>query len=129
MGRIKKSDIEERQKFLTIYTEFNRWLESIGFRQGHYWNESSTNLDVNYWTDEKDKLYVDCLHGVEHYVNDTLELNIRILRDRNTHTIYEIAGAMQRTIGIPLEEYKQGLLTYCTGIKNEKLKKLEKLPF
>lgn len=121
---MSKSKIQKRQEFLDVYNEFDKWLEKMGFRSGHHWRESTSHLDYNYWSRE-----IDSLHGVEHYLNDILQLSIRFLRERNNHGFYLTAEMAQRSGLIPIEEFKELILTQCLEIKTNKLRELQNLNF
>ena len=121
---ITSNDLKERQKFLDVYTEFNDWLSTIGFRRGHYWTESTTSSDYHYSMYDK---YIDALYGVEHYVHDILKFDIRILRDRNEHKILFVGNAYTFSEVYSLENAKQEILNELRTIRDTKLKELETL--
>ncbi len=123
---MKKKEIKERQKFLDVYSEFDKWLTGIGFRTGHYWKESATPYDCHYSHYNE---IIDSLYSVEHFILDALNLSIRFLRDRNVHKFIIVAGGT--IIGgfhsevISLEEMKTVIIKSITELKNKKLKELE----
>lgn len=111
----------ERQRFLDVYAEFNKWLNSLGFRHGHYWKESTTPLDFHWSHYDKD---IDSLYSVECYVHDTLKLSIRFLRDRNEHKFMFVGemGAASTTYSIG--ETKELILLEVRRLRDEQLSKL-----
>lgn len=117
----QKKTIKDRQKFLDVYSEFDDWLKTLGFRSGHYWKESASHLDINYWKD------IDSLRSVEHYINDALQLSLRFLRYRNEHSFHIISGFMLLGVKMNLEEMKEHILATCKEIKNKKLKELDSI--
>lgn len=120
----EKIKILERDKFLSVYDEFNKWLKSLGFRQGHYWRESSTPMDYNFSHYDK---YIDGLHGVEHYILDCLDFNIRFLRDRYEHRfmIVGVNGNHSKTFNI--EKFKEFIKNKVIEMRDKKLSELETL--
>ena len=129
MKTSKKKELEQeiailkRTEFLNVYSEFNKWLFSIGFREGHYWNESSTSSDVHYSHYDK---FIDSLYSVEHYVHDTLKLSIRFMRDRYEHKFMFVGmGLFGGYSAIyTLEQTKELILNKAKEIKAEKLSEL-----
>lgn len=119
-----KKEISEREKFLLVYSEFTQWIYSIGFREGHYVNESATSLDVYYKSYEK---YIDALYGVEHYVNDILKISIRLLRDKHTHKIMFVNGIKALSGEYSIDEAKKSILTQSRLVKEVKLAELMSL--
>ena len=118
---MKKQEIQQRQQFLDIYTSFNEWLRGLGFRTGHYWKESATALDYNYWND------IDSLYGVEHYINDTLNLAVRFLRCRDKHCFFIVNGLMVLSDKLNLNEMRSHILLVCQNEKERKIKEIENL--
>lgn len=114
----KNTEIESRQLFIDAYTNFDKWLLSIGFRNGHYWEEASTESDYNYsYYDE----HINSFYGVECYVQDTLELTIRFIRDRYEHKIMFIKNTPTT---YSLDEAKEYILADFRKIRDEKTAKL-----
>jgi hypothetical protein len=74
-------EILERQIFLDVYTEFDRWLLLLGFRSP---NTKESMGHLNYHWGHYDK-HIDSLYSVECYFHDTLKLSIHFLRDRHEH--------------------------------------------
>ena len=121
MTKVKKiKEIEERQKFIDVYTEFNNWLHSLGFKSKH----TCTYMDVNYgWYDD----CVDSLYGVEHYVHNILKLSIRFLRYRNEHKFLFVGGGYTFSTVYSLEETKKLILKNVRTLRDTKLKELNTL--
>lgn len=115
----------ERQKFLDIYNEFDRWLLSLGFRQGHYYKESSTAMDYNYSHYEK---YIDSLYSIEHYIHDCLKLSIRFIRDRYEHKFMFVGDFGSHSETHTLKETKEVILIECRTLKAYMLEKYNALP-
>ena len=127
MKTSKKKELEQeivilkRTEFLNVYSEFNKWLLSIGFREGHYWNENSIS---NYHWSHYDEL-ISPMHGVEHYVNDPLEYSIYFMRDRNKHLIMFVGGLFGGHSALySIEQTKELILNKAKEIKAEKLSEL-----
>jgi hypothetical protein len=120
-----KNEILERKKFLDIYIEFNTWLSSLGFRQGHFWKESTTAMDCHYSHYEK---YIDSLYSVEHYVHDGVKLSIRFLRDRYEHKFMFVGELGSYSETHTLEEMKEIILIECRTLKAYILEKYNALP-
>lgn len=119
-------EILERQRFLDVYSEFNKWLYSLGFRQGHYWKESATLSDYHWSHYDKD---IDSLHSVECYVHDVLKLEIRFLRDRHEHKFMFVGGMGSTSIIYTIDQMKELILNDVKELKNEQLSKLNSLYF
>lgn len=114
-------EILERQKFLDVYSEFTKWLYSLGFRQGHYWKESATPNDYHYSHYNK---HIDALYSVEHYVHDVLGLSIRFLRDRYEHKFMFIGDIGLYSETYTIEETKELILNDVRRLRDEQLSKL-----
>jgi hypothetical protein len=122
--QLKQMEINERLRFLDVYSEFNTWLRFIGFRTGHYWNESSTHMDVHYsyYSD-----VIDSLHSVEHYVHDILKFSIRFLRDRNKHYFVVVGEGYSYSEPLTIDQFKEEILNNLKKIKDHKLSELNSL--
>jgi len=85
-----KREVEflKREAFLDLYTDFNIWLDSIGFRVARY-DESDIS---SYHYSHYDK-FIDSLYGVENYLHNTLKLRLTFMRDRYEHK-YMIVDVM-----------------------------------
>lgn len=120
----KSSETLEREKFLNVYSDFSNWLFSLGFRQGHFWKESSASADYNYSHYEN---HIKSLYGVEHYVHDVLRLSIRFLRDKHEHKIMFVCilGSYSKTYTI--EEAKDLILSDVRKLRDEKIEELNAL--
>lgn len=123
-AKSKKEEIAVRQKFLDVYTQFNNWLREIGFRQGHYWKESSTISDCHYVHYNE---HIDSLHSVEHYVHDAVNLSIRFLRDRYEHKIMFVGGMGSYSDVLTLDQAKAQILMDVKRLRDEKLAELKPL--
>lgn len=119
-----KKEISEREKFLLVYSKFTQWIYGIGFRNGHYWDESATALDIYYRCYEQ---YIDALYSVEHYLHDVLKISIRFLRDRHTHKIMFVNGIRELSKAYTIEEAKEAILTQSRQVKEAKLAELMSL--
>lgn len=119
----KTNEILERKKFLDVYTEFNKWLHSLGFRCANS-KERGTHLDFH-WSHYD--CQVDSLYSVECYFHDTLKLSIRFLRDRNEHKIMFVGemGSYSETSNI--DETKELILIQVRELRDEQLSKLSVL--
>ena len=117
---MNKKDIEKREEFLQVYSDFDRWLKSIGFCAKH--SNTPDDCFSSFYLD-----YVDPLYGVEHYTNDVLRASVRFCRDINTHTFIIIPMFGICSDKTSLEDLKSGLLKTCVFAKTEKLKELNNL--
>lgn len=126
----KKSELEreveilKREKFLNVYSEFTKWIYSLGFRSGHYINESSTINDYHWSHYEK---HIDALYSVEHYIHDVLQLSIRFLRGRHKHEFMFVGEYGSFSEVVTLEQAKEIILTDVRVLRDEQLSKLNKL--
>lgn len=126
-----KKELEEeiqilnRLTFLKVYEEFNDWLNLIGFKPGHYWNDCTTAMDCHYSHYDK---HIDSLFGVECYVHDILDFKIRFLRDRNEHKFIMVLGLMgTHSETVSLEEMKKVIFAQVSNLKEEKLEMLNSI--
>lgn len=109
--------ISERQRFLDVYDNFNEWLRYLQFKQG----DGGTELDCNYWHE------IDTIYGVEHYMNNALNISLRFMRERNKHIFYIICGPFIRSYPLTIDEMKIEVMKDVRSIKDEKLKELSKI--
>lgn len=116
-------EILERQKFLDVYTEFDRWLLSLGFRDV---NTKESMGHLNYHWGHYDE-HINSLYSVECYLHDTLKLSIYFLRDRYEHKIMFIGemGSYSKTSTI--DETKELILIQVRKLRDEQLSKLSVL--
>lgn len=112
---------EERQKFLDVYADFDRWLFSLGFRSGNY-KESSNHLAYNYSHYEKN---INSLYGVEVYINEVLNLALYFNRDRYEHKFMFVGEMGMHSEILSLVEMMDSISKNCRKLKEEKLKELE----
>ena len=114
--------ILERKQFLDVYSKFDEWLCSIGFRNGCF--EQGSYYD--YHCSHYDK-YIDSLYSVELYLHDTLKLSIRFMRDRNIHKMMFVGemGSCSETYNI--SEMKELILIEVRKLRDEQLSKLSAL--
>lgn len=113
----------KREKFLEVYSDFTRWMYSLGFRTGKV-EESSTLEDYNYSHYDN---YVDSLYGVELYIQDTLNLSIRFLRDRYEHKFLFTGGIGSHSDVCTLEHAKEIILNEVRSLRDEQMSKLKEL--
>ena len=120
---LKKSlEFQIRMEFLSVYTEFDKWLSLYNFKSMH----SNTTSDYLYSHYSQS---IKTLYGVEHYKNDFLRISIRFLRDKDKHVfmfvgdigsyseVYEIEefkNILKKQIEESLTEIKNNLLYYET---------------
>jgi hypothetical protein len=116
-------EILERQRFLDVYTEFDRWLLSLGFRSA---NTKESMEHLNYHWRHYDK-HIDSLYSVECYLHDTLKLSIHFLRDRYEHKFMFVGemGSFSETTNI--EQTKELILIEVRKLRDEYLTKLSAL--
>lgn len=121
---MKEEKFDIRMEFLNKYNEIDLFLESLGFRTGHYWKENSTVNDYLY---EEYRKNIDPLYGIEHYIHDVLNLSIRFIRDRNEHRIMFVVDIMGLSDSYSLDEAKDLILNQVRELKNEKLNELNSI--
>jgi hypothetical protein len=97
-------EILERQRFLDVYTEFDRWLLSFGFRSA---NTKESMEHLNYHWVHYDK-HIDSLYSVECYLHDTLKLSIHFLRDRYEHKFIKLRKSYEETNNEKRQDGKSG---------------------
>lgn len=118
---MNKSEIKDRQQFIDVYTEFDKWLSSIGFSTVN----TSTHSDYHY---EVYNELIDPMYGVEHYQNEILTISIRFLRDRNEHKFIIVTGVLaQHSELLTIDAIKELILGQSIEVKKAKLKELESL--
>jgi hypothetical protein len=115
------NEIKERQKFLDIYNDFDKWLHSLGFRSGNY-RESSNHLAYNYSHYNKK---IDSLYGVEVYINEVLNLVLYFNRDRYEHKFMFVGEMGMYSEILSLVEMMDCISKDCRKLKEEILKELE----
>lgn len=115
------NEIKERQKFLDIYNDFDKWLRSLGFRSGNY-KESSNHLAYNYSHYNKK---IDSLYGVEVYINEVLNLALYFNRDRYEHKFMFVGEMGMHSDTLSLVEMMDSISKDCRALKEQKLKELE----
>lgn len=115
-------EILERKQFLDVYSKFDEWLCSIGFRNGCF--EQGSYYDYHWSHYDK---YIDSLYSVELYLHDTLKLSIRFMRDRNIHKMMFVGemGSCSETYNI--SEMKELILIEVRKLRDEQLSKLSAL--
>lgn len=111
----------ERKTFLNVYFDFDVWLNTLGFRSGAYYRESSTVLDYHWSHYEKS---ICSLNSVEHYVHDTLKLSIRFLRDRYEHKFMFVGQMGTTTNVLSITKTKELVLGQVRNLRDEQLAKL-----
>ena len=116
-------EILERQKFLDIYSEFDRWLLSLGFRSA---NTQESMGHLNYHWGHYDK-HITSLYSVENYLHETLKLSIHFLRDRYEHKIMFIGEMGSYSETTTIEQTKELILIEVRKLRDEQLSKLSAL--
>jgi hypothetical protein len=118
-----KKELEIRQRFLDVYSEFNKWLYSLGFRSANT-KEGMGHLSYHYGHYDK---HIDSLWSVENYLHDTLKLSIHFLRDRHEHKFMFVGemGSFSSTYNI--EQTKELILNDVRRLRDEELAKLSAL--
>lgn len=116
-------EILERQKFLDVYTEFDRWLLSLGFRSA---NTKESMGHLNYHWGHYDE-HINSLYSVECYLHDTLKLSIYFLRDRYVHKIMFIGEIGSYSETTTIDETKELILIQVRKLRDEQLSKLSVL--
>jgi hypothetical protein len=116
-------EILERQRFLDVYTEFDRWLLLLGFRSA---NTKESMRHLNYHWAHYDK-HIDSLYSVEYYFHDTLKLSIHFLRDRNEHKFMFVREMGSCSEATNIEQTKKLILIEVRKLRDEQLTKLSAL--
>jgi hypothetical protein len=116
-------EILERQNFLDIYSEFDRWLLSLGFRSA---NTQESMGHLNYHWGHYDK-HITSLYSVENYLHETLKLSIHFLRDRYEHKIMFIGEMGSYSETTTIEQTKELILIEVRKLRDEQLSKLSAL--
>lgn len=114
---------KDRKEFLIIYSEFDKYLLSLGFRKSTY-NETSTFNDYHYSYYDN---YVSSLYGVECFKHDILQFSIRFLRDRYEHKFLLLFVEEKELTTTTIQESKEIILTIVRQLRDEKLLALNKL--
>lgn len=115
------NEIKERQKFIDIYNDFDKWLRSLGFRSGNY-RESSSYSAFNYSHYEEK---IKSLYGVEVYINEVLNLALYFTRDRYEHKFMFVGEMGMHSDTLSLVEMMDSVSKDCRALKDKKLKELE----
>lgn len=113
----KDTEKDDRKKFLMDYTQLDNRLHELGFKCV----KTNTADDYHY---SHYKQIIDDLYGVEHFVNETLNLSIRFLRDRNKHKIMIVGTVMQAGNVYTLKEADLFLTNWVKDQKNKLIEKL-----
>ncbi len=113
-------EILERQRFLNVYTKFDRWLLSLGFRSA---NIKEGMRHLNYHWGHYDK-HINSLYSVENYLHDTLKLSIHFLRDRYEHKIMFVGEMGSCSETTTIEQTKELILIEVRRLRDEQLSKL-----
>lgn len=75
--------IKERQEFLKVYTEFDKWLNHHDFIQVNTTDKSSP-IDYHYKHYDD---HIDSMYGVERFCQVSIKLELAFIRDKNKHSI------------------------------------------
>ena len=118
-----KTEISDRQKFIDVYNEFDKWLYSLGFRQPDF-KERSTPMDFHYSFYNK---YIDSLDSVECFKQYTLNLSIYFLRDRNEHKFMFVGSFFSHSEVMSIDKAKQEILKQVKELRDKLLKELNKI--
>lgn len=118
-----RKEFETKQKFIEVYSEFNKWLASLGFRRA---NTKETMSYLTYHYTHYDK-HINSLWGVENYIQDTLNMSIHFLRDRDEHKIMFVGELGSYSETFTIDEVKELILIQFKQIRDEQLSKLTAL--
>jgi len=115
-------EIIERQKFIDVYTEFDKWLISIGFK-----NKRTSNMEDYHYSTYNE--LITPMYSVEHYSNEFLMMSIRFLRDSYEHKFIIASGNPfgQHSTTMTIDEMKELILTQSIETRDQKIKELESL--
>lgn len=119
-----KKELKTRMEFIEKYSEFDKWVLSLGFRNP----KGRETMDVSNYHYSFYNEYIDDMYSVENYLHDVLKLSITFLRDRNEHkfmVVGGIFGGVSETMSI--DEFKNFILGQFRTIRDNKMKELEPL--
>jgi hypothetical protein len=119
----KDLEIQERQKFIDVYSDFDKWLFSLGFRTA---NTKESMSVLNYHFRHYDK-QIDSLYSVECYMHDILKMSLRFMRDRNEHKFMFVGEMGAHSEILSTEQTKHLILTKVREERDERLNKLNSL--
>lgn len=119
----REAEIQERQEFIDVYTEFNKWLRHLGFRSANY-KESMSPLSYS-WSHYNE--HIDSLFGVEYYICEPINYRIYFLRDRYEHKLMFVGEIGSCSEVITLEQAKEVILKDVRMYRDEKLSELQKI--
>ncbi len=115
---LRKIEVLERQQFIDVYENFNKWLRQMGYRPAKIIGESSL-------TDNNTLIHsVDTLWSVEHYVLDALRMHLYFVRERNKHVYYFVHGLFEHSYPHTEEEFKAQILKDTKAKKEAMLNQL-----
>ena len=107
-------------EFIDVYSQFDRWLVSIGFKS----KKTSSYGDYHY--SEYDK-YIDSMYGIEHYYHNILNISIRFIRDKNEHRFMLVSANCLHSKVMTLTDFKDDILLEVKNLKEEQLNKLNSI--
>lgn len=117
--KLKDKEYEKRKEFLQVYSDFNIWLQKLGFESDKTFK--STHLDFHYsFYNEK----IDDLCSVEHYINKRLKFSIRFLRGRNEHHFMIVGDLGSSSELLRIEDFKELVIDEVVKLRNEKLEEM-----
>ncbi|MFY8160486.1 MAG: hypothetical protein ACOVNU_04090 [Candidatus Kapaibacteriota bacterium] len=121
----KSVEFSERLLFLDVYTEFDRWLSSLGFRTANT-KEGMSLLNYHYTHYDK---HIDSLYSVERYLHDDLKLSIHFLRGRYEHKIMFVGEMGTYSETKTIDQAKETISIEMRELINEELTKLGNLVY
>ena len=116
-------DTKETEVFWKVYTDFDKWLQKLGFKEI---TKCKTSLDYNYSFYNK---HINSLCGVEHYSNELLNFSIRLLRDKNEHKFMLVGELGTMSDIFTIDEFKKILTQEVVRLKDAKILELSKITF
>lgn len=124
MTKKLQKQIAETEQFWQVYREFDSWLKSLGFVY-------TSNYDVlSYFYSFYDENFMgkESTGLIETYVQNELDLEIRIIKGKNKHEIMFVLGALGMSSGVcTLEEAKNEILTLVKARRDSLLERLQPL--
>jgi hypothetical protein len=118
-----KKELKLRIDFLKVYSEFDNWLTSLGFRCANF--KESTNYSSYHWSHYNEHIY--SLYSVERYLHDILNLSINFMRDRFEHKIMFVGEMGSHSTVNTIEQAKELILIEVRKLRDEQLSKLSAL--
>lgn len=117
-------EIEERQKFLDIYHNFNEFLYSLGFRVASIKESMRPEDNCIFETNQ-----FKSSHGVERYIHDILNLSVRFCRNHYKHEFVIVGNWNHFSEIIDIEIFKNHIKDWVIQTHSKKLNELNSINY